>query len=209
MNDNKTVDYSPSIEKIASAISAGEFEKANQIATTLPKRLKKKKIEKAVYAAKPKSAKSGARKYKESDLMVLFIRDGFTDRYTGLRLVIPPSLRVISRILPNSFPYHPNWAEGKCHDSYWDLSATADHIKPVAANGKDNVENLVSTSMATNLQKNSISLDELGWKLYPAGTNKTWDGLSRFFVEQCNLRPDWLNTQYFRRWYNAVIEVMM
>lgn len=136
--------------------------------------------------------------------MELFRRDCFMDRYTNLKLVIPPSLRVISEILPIEFPYHPHWAEGKCHDSYWDLSATADHKKPVAANGSDNMENLVTTSMSKNLQKNSIDLDDLGWTLYFPDNKNNWDGLSSFYIEQCHRNPRLLKQQYFRDWYNAV-----
>lgn len=208
MTKDLTIDYGSGIEKIAKAISLGNLGDANQVASSLPKRIKKKKPEITHLEQKSKHTNVEARKYTEVDLMVLFIRDGFVDRYTGLRLVIPPSLRVISKILPDTFPYHPNWAEGKCHDAYWDLSATADHIKPVASNGQDDLTNLVSTSMAVNLQKNSISLDVLGWELYPMGINNNWDGLSRFFIEQCDIHPNWLKTQYFRKWYKAVKEIM-
>ena len=204
--ENQIIDYGLGIEEIALAISVGDLEKARQIAIALPKRIKKKKIANAEYAKSSNLENNKARKYTESDLIKLFIRDRFIDRYTGLRLVIPPSLRVISNIIPEAFPFHPNWAEGKGHDAYWDLSATADHIKPVAENGQDDPDNLVSTSMAINLQKNSISLDALGWKLYSPGTDKKWDGLSRFFVEQCKLHPEWLKNQYFRKWYKAVRE---
>jgi hypothetical protein len=200
----EVVNYGKAIEEIALAINEKDFERASQIATKLPRRIKKKKISNVKYAKSSATNKINIRKYTELDLIQLFTRDGFIDRYTGLRLVIPPGLRVISKTIPDAFPFHPNWAEGKCHDAYWDLSATADHIKPVAADGQDDFENLVSTSMAMNLHKNSISLDDLGWQLYPIDTNERWDGLSHFFIEQCDIHSDWLKDQYFRRWYKAV-----
>lgn len=138
--------------------------------------------------------------------MRLFNRDGFIDRYTGLRLVVPPSLRVISSIIPEDFPFHSNWAKGKCHDSYWDLSATANHLFPVAAGGQDDESNLVSTSMAANIQKNSISMSDLGWNLHPEGDIHQWDGLSKFFVRQCNQDPRLLEHAYMKKWYKVLAE---
>jgi hypothetical protein len=50
-----------------------------------------------------------ARKYGEKESTRVFVRDGFLDRYTGERLIFPPVLRVLSIVLPDEFPYHPNW----------------------------------------------------------------------------------------------------
>ncbi len=203
-----TINYGLAIAEVAAAIELGDLERAKAVAISMPNRIKKKKIENAKHTRNSADKNHEARKYTHQDLIELFIRDGFVDRYTGLRLVIPPSLRMISRAIPDAFPYHPNWAEGKCHDSYWDLSATADHLKPVAAGGLDDNKNLVSTSMAVNLQKNSISLESLGWQVYPAGEDERWDGLSRFYVAQCELHPDALKKPYFKQWYRAVSEAI-
>ncbi len=205
---NDTVDYGPAISRVATEIELGNLDEAKAIAESMPARIKKKKIKNAEYTRNSAEKNSKARKYTYQDLIELFKRDGFIDRYTGLRLVIPPSLRMISRAIPDAFPFHSNWAEGKCHDSYWDLSATADHLRPVAAGGCDDDENLVSTSMAANIQKNSISLDSLGWKLYSAGDDDNWDGLSRFFIAQCELHPEVLEVQYFSQWYRAVSKMV-
>lgn len=201
---SNTVNYGPAIAEIAAAIELGDFDKGATIAKSMPPRIKKKKVDSTEYTRNSEEKNNQARKYTYKDLIELFIRDGFIDRYTGLRLVIPPSLRIISRLIPHAFPYHSNWAEGKCHDSYWDLSATADHLRPVAAGGCDDNDNLVSTSMAANLQKNSIPLDSLGWQIHPAGDDKKWDGLSHFFVMQCELHPEVFKIQYFNQWYRAV-----
>ena len=204
---NNTIDYGAAISEIAVAIEAGNLDRARAVARTMPKRIKKKTVQNAEYSTSSGN-NTEARKYSYRDLMKVFVRDGFIDRYTGLRLVIPPALRMISHVILDTFPYHPNWAEGKCHDAYWDLSATADHVKPVADEGSDDENNLVSTSMATNLQKNSISLEALGWELYPAGKASDWDGLSHFFIRQCDTHPDVLDTRYFKQWYQAVSDVM-
>jgi len=197
------VDYGNDITKIASLIADGNIVDARQVAKEMPKRIKKVKLPHSKIKSDNKD-KSSARKYNETDLMNVFIKDGFIDRYTGLKLTIPPVLKLISEIIPIEFPYHPNWAEGKCHDSYWDLSATADHIKPVADNGTDDIENLVSTSMSKNLQKTSIPFDVLGWSLHKAGNINEWDGLSEFFLQQCDRNPYLLKESYFFTWYKAI-----
>lgn len=76
-----------------------------------------------------------AKAHTPSELMGIFMRDGFVDRYTGARLIIPPLLRLLSTILPDVFPYHPNWKRGACHPVYWSLSATVDHVVPLADGG--------------------------------------------------------------------------
>jgi len=199
-----TIDYGPAIESIALAIDEGRLSDAREIAFGMPRRIKRSKISRPSPDPITQHQIGGVRKYNERDLMSLFRRDGFIDRYTGLRLVTPPALRAISVLIPDAFPFHPNWKEGACHDSYWDLSATADHVKPVAEGGQDDIENLVSTCMSVNLQKNSISLEELGWKLFPVGSDSEWDGLSGFFLSQCERQPVLLETQYFKDWFRAV-----
>ena len=58
--------------------------------------------------------------------------------------------------------------------------------------------------MSKNLQKNSISLEDLGWPIYDKGSNDKWDGLSQFFIEQCDKNTGLLTKPYFKQWYNAV-----
>jgi hypothetical protein len=48
------------------------------------------------------------RKYTEYQMTCIFLRDGFVDRYSGQRLVFPGTLRLISRLMPEDFPAHPN-----------------------------------------------------------------------------------------------------
>ena len=137
------VDYGPAIHVVAVAIDEGRLDDAREIALGMPKRIKSREMP-GLKAPKGTKASAGrTRAYSQRDLIELFRRDRFMDRYTGLRLVIPPALRVISAVIPEAFPFHPNWKEGECHDSYWDLSATADHVKPVADGGLDDLENLV------------------------------------------------------------------
>jgi hypothetical protein len=41
-----------------------------------------------------------ARRYSERQQLEVFLRDGFTDRYSGEKLLFPGTLRLLSRILP-------------------------------------------------------------------------------------------------------------
>jgi len=79
-------------------------------------------------------------------------------------------------------------------------------MRPVALDGNDDPGNLVSTSMAVNIQKNSISLETLGWSLHSGGDIADWDGLSAFYVRQCESNPEWFDSQYFKQWYNVIKE---
>lgn len=51
---------------------------------------------------------SAGRKCSERQMMAVFARDGFVDRYSGKRLVLPGALRLLSRLLPEEFPFHSN-----------------------------------------------------------------------------------------------------
>ena len=53
------------------------------------------------------------RRYTHRQRLELFQRDRFTDRYSGQRLVFPGTLRLLSHLLPEAFPYHPNWKLGR------------------------------------------------------------------------------------------------
>jgi hypothetical protein len=52
---------------------------------------------------------NAGRAYTELAMMRVFLRDRFTDRYNGQRLIFPATLRLLSRLLPDEFPMHPSW----------------------------------------------------------------------------------------------------
>ena len=64
--------------------------------------------------------------------MTVFLRDRFTDRYFGQSLVFPGTLRALSILLPQQFPYQQNWKQSQTHPAYWELSPTIDHIVALA-----------------------------------------------------------------------------
>jgi hypothetical protein len=124
-----------------------------------------------------KSIEPSTRKYTQIQSVGVFMRDGFIDRYSGSRLVFPGVLRLLSILLPQKFPYHRNWKVSETHPAYWDLSPTIDHLVPVTLGGRDDDENLITTSMLMNAVKAHWSLEQLGWELHPPGDIDEWDGL--------------------------------
>ena len=130
-----------------------------------------------------------------------FIKDGFIDRYSGQRLVNPGLLKVISYYLPEVFPYHPHWKMDECHNAYWELIPTVDHIHPIALGGADSEENYATTSMLHNSIKNNWTLEQLQWTLYPAGDYTEWDGLTSLFVKLVEQDKELLKDTYIKRWY--------
>ncbi|WP_157105329.1 HNH endonuclease [Rhodococcoides kyotonense] len=147
-----------------------------------------------------------ARRYTERQSLRIFHRDGFIDRYSGERLVHPGALRLLSIILPDEFPADPNWAMSRTHIGFWELFPSIDHPVPVARGGPDDDTNWVTTSMLRNSAKAHWTLDELGWSLLPAGDTDTWDGLTAWFLDYLNDRPQLPAAHpYLRRWLSATI----
>jgi hypothetical protein len=132
--------------------------------------------------------------------MRVFLRDGFIDRYSGVRLVMPAALRLLSIMLPEEIPFHPNWKSGVTHPAFWEFSATIDHVVPVARGGAHVEGNMVTTSMARNSAKANWTLEELQWSLRDPGDVKKWDGLTGWFLRQTTRQPNLLTHPYLRAW---------
>jgi len=114
--------------------------------------------------------------------MRVFLRDGFTDRYSGSPLVFPGTLHALSVLLPDVFPYQKNWRQSDTHSGFWELYPTIDHVIPLARGGSDEEKNVVTTSMVRNAAKANWLLAELGWNSEPAPLVKDWDGLVASFL---------------------------
>ena len=147
------------------------------------------------------------RMYTDKQKIKQFIKDGFIDRYSGQRLVNPGLLKVISYYLPNVFPYHPHWKMDECHNAYWELIPTVDHIYPIALGGTDSEENYATTSMLHNSIKNNWTLEQLQWTLYPAGDYTEWDGLTNLFIKLVEQDKELLKDTYIKRWYALSIAI--
>jgi len=130
----------------------------------------------------PPSSQTRRRSWPPTRAMRIFVRDGFTDRYTGSSLVFPGTLRAISLLLPKDFPYHPNWRQSETHFAFWELYPIIDHVAPLARGGSDDDENVVTTSMIRNAAKANWTLEELGWPTTLAPVATEWDGLLQWFM---------------------------
>jgi hypothetical protein len=146
---------------------------------------------------------NAGRKFSKKQCMAVFLRDGFTDRYSGRRLVFPGTLRLLSRLLPREFPYHANWKTDACHFAFWELFPTIDHLEPVSRGGVDDESNWVSTSMLLNSAKANFRLEELGWRLHPPSDLRAWDGLATWFLNETEKNTFLLESGYLRDWHKA------
>jgi hypothetical protein len=149
--------------------------------------------------------KSG-KKHSEYQKTRIFIRDGFIDRYSGERMVFPPVLRLLSKLMPNEFPFQKNWKMSECHIAYWQLLPTIDHVVPVSRGGKDKESNLVCTSQLRNSAKSNWLLEELDWKLHKAGNVNQWDGLMKWLISYVNKNPKVIVDQYINAWFKAALK---
>lgn len=144
-----------------------------------------------------------SRNYTKYQSTIIFFRDGFIDRYSGSRLIFSPVLQLLSKLMPETFPFHKNWKISECHMAYWQLFPTIDHLVPVARGGKDEVGNRVTTSMLRNSAKSNWLVEELGWTLYPPGRLKEWDGLINWFLEYSEHHPEVLIPSYINLWHKT------
>ena len=152
--------------------------------------------------------KNHKRSWTQYRALSIFYRDGFIDRYTGDRLVYPGALRVLSLMIPDDFPAHPNWKMSETHMAYWELFPTLDHIQPIGRGGEDTNENIVTTSMLRNQAKSNWTLDELGWKLHSAGNTNDWDGLLLTTTNMVEANQELLNDNYLHQWHIAAKRII-
>jgi hypothetical protein len=136
----------------------------------------------------------------------IFMRDGFVCRYSGVRLVNPGALRILSLRFPEAFPYHPHGRFDATHPAWWELFPTLDHVVPVARGGSGEPANIVTTSLAKNAEKGSWTLEELGWSLLPPGSIAEWDGLTEWMVDDAASTTE-PQKAYVARWVNAARRV--
>lgn len=146
------------------------------------------------------------REYSSEQKMKLFLRDGFIDRYSGEKLVIPGILKVLSLYFPKEFPYQAHWKMSETHIAYWELIPTVDHIVPIALGGKDEENNWVTTSMLHNSIKSNWTMEQLNWKLFDCGDINKWDGLTQTFINLVNLDTQLKKDNYINTWYSIALK---
>jgi hypothetical protein len=149
-------------------------------------------------------SKNDTRSMSNFGKLKIFIRDGFIDRYTGTKLLFPNVLRILSTELDEVFPFHPNWKMTDCHIAFWEFFPTCDHIKPIARCGKDEPENIVTTSMKMNSAKSNFLLEELNWTLHGKGDIKNWNGMITWYLKYVENNQKILENNYIKSWHNAL-----
>jgi hypothetical protein len=149
------------------------------------------------------SASTARNSWSLRRLVAVFVRDGFTDRYSGTRLIFPGTLRALSLLINDAFPYHRNWKQNATHPAFWELYPTIDHVVPVARGGADDESNVVTTSMLRNSAKSNWLLDELGWSTQLFAPAVGWDGLLPWFLTSWDERPLLHQDNTLRGWYRA------
>jgi hypothetical protein len=136
-------------------------------------------------------------------LVRVFARDGFTDQYFGQPLVFPGTLRALSFLAPELFPYHRNWKQSRTHPAYWSHYPTIDHVRPLARGGQDNEANTVTTSMLRNAAKANWLVSELGWPEPHQRLTPDWDGLLPWFCRAYENDSSLRAQRVLADWYNA------
>ena len=186
MNDTEI--GSLAINEVCQALSIGDIEKGREI------------IQKKYPHKKPLKARKS---FTPKEQLKIFLRDGFIDRYSGNKLIFPGVLCILSHLLPDVFPYQTNWKTDECHQAWWNLFPSIDHIVPLAFGGTNDEGNLVCTSMKRNLAKSTSTLEEIGWKIYPAGNLNDWDGLFYWFMNYVEKNPELLQNNDIKKWYKV------
>jgi hypothetical protein len=65
--------------------------------------------------------------------VAIWRRDSFCCRYCGVRTIPECVLRLLGLVVPDLFPWHPDWRGGHTHPAIPLLSAEVDHINPAVA----------------------------------------------------------------------------
>ena len=147
------------------------------------------------------------RRMTQKRALSVFIKDGFIDRYSGSKLVFPGTLLLLGQVLPEGFPAHKTWRVSETHEIYFDLWPVVDHVKPISKGGDDDESNFVTTSNLNNDLKSHWTLEQLGWKLHPAGMINEWDGLMTWFLAYADSHPDVLENRTISGWHKSALSV--
>lgn len=111
----------------------------------------------------------------------IYKRDRYQCRYCGAKVILTPVMRLIARLYPEQFPYHPNWKADSTHPAFPARAATLDHVVPIADGGDPLArENLVTACWGCNRRKGDLRLEEIGWSLTDPADD-SWMGLAEFF----------------------------
>lgn len=135
----------------------------------------------------------------------VYERDRYQCRYCGHRVVLTAVLRMLSRLYPDVINYTSNWTAGKTHPAFATLSATLDHIEPVATGGAGlDPDNLACACWSCNRRKGDLALSDLGWTLRDPHDDG-WRGLADLYVPLWHALGSPALGDYDREWMRAVV----
>lgn len=107
----------------------------------------------------------------------IYDRDRYQCRYCGAKTVLIPVMRLIATAYPQEFPYHRHGKAGETYPAFDMISASVDHVIPVARGGDALDDNIVTACWACNRVKGNLPLDVLGWTLRDPADD-AWRGLA-------------------------------
>jgi len=111
----------------------------------------------------------------------VYLRDHFTCRYCGGRVILTSVMEVLAGVYSDIFPFHRSWKGGLTHPAIISRSAVIDHVDPGAWGGDWLAEsNLVTACWPCNSRKGDLTLAQLSWSVQPV--NETpWAGLTDLY----------------------------
>lgn len=127
------------------------------------------------------------------ELHSMFTRDSYRCSYSGLRLVAPPALVLISLLMPQEFPCknYPHCPGDGTHIGISLLFPSPDHVEAFASGGACTQENIVTASSSVNIHKGHWPLADLNWpspRRWPNPDN--WNGLTAWFCRRVEVNPE-------------------
>jgi len=135
----------------------------------------------------------------------VFQRDHFICQYCGRKTIFIGTLRVLSFLLKDDFPYDSHWQWNKTHPAYYELTASCDHKTPLARGGTNDKSNLATACYRCNARKSNWTAKEFGQRR-KSKPNSKWDGLTELFVQL--VEQNKIENTDLRGWYRVIKKTM-
>jgi hypothetical protein len=204
------------VAEAVAALIGGDIKAGEQILGSLDALALDREKEAARAAAVPSAITSpnivslvphGARTPPLSIQVPMFLRDGFTCRYSHCqrKTIIPPIFRALSLQYPDLIRWNKNWRN--THPVVWLHTARVEHVVPWAYSSSSHPDtNLITTCYWCNQIKSKRQKQDLGWDIVdPIPTS--WDGLASSLSKLASIvsmDADRRAVAYFKAWVGAV-----